>query len=576
MKKHISFRMSGTLAACAVATSLAHAQVSIYSFPGTANGQQSGRAVALAGDIDDDGVEDIAIGNPLAYWAGIQCGTVEIRSGRTGETIRTHISGQDGDEFGHALCTVGDYDFDGWDDLLVGAPGYDGSRGLAKIFSGKTGVVLFSLVGMAPGDNFGAAVALVGNADGIPGKDFAISAPFEDFNGWTDNGRVRVYSGSSGNLAYAFSGYWTYCSGAGLGMALAGGFDWNNDGLDDLLVGSPLYTIQSVGIWLGGAQVWCSGASPFIAEGWQGTEYDRLGWSVAALDDMNGDGKDEIAIASPYDDAGGVAAGKVEVYGAHSPNVPLWTRKGAAGAHFGFSIASALDVDSDGKRDLVVGAPDYYLLTSGRVGMVGVYSGIDGALVHTTFGKQDEGVFGYSVAGVGDLNEDGAGDYAAGEPYYDGLGAKRGLTRVFLGQAPLPASYCTGKTNSLGCVPRIGYSGAPSMSIADNFHVLASDVRNKTAGMLMWSFTQDAKPFFGGTLCIGAPIIRTHVQNSGGSSSGTDCTGSYDFHFNQGYMHARGLFEGMTLFCQYWMRDPGFAPPDTVALTEGLSFLIVP
>ena len=184
--------------------------------------------------------------------------------------------------------------------------------------------------------------------------------------------------------------------------------------------------------------------------------------------------------------------------------------------------------------------------------------------------------FGSSVSGVGDLNDDGYGDLASGEPLHDQVGQNSGLVRVFLGHAPLPTTYCTAKDNSLGCEPAIGSSGAPSLSIADNFHVLASDVRNKNPGMLIWSDESDWKPFFGGSLCLGTPIVRTNVQNSGGSPSGTDCSGSYDFHFSHDYMDHAGLVPGMTVYCQYWMRDSGFPPPNTVALTRGLSFVVVP
>ena len=135
-------------------------------------------------------------------------------------------------------------------------------------------------------------------------------------------------------------------------------------------------------------------------------------------------------------------------------------------------------------------------------------------------------------------------------------------------------TYCTAKTNSLGCVPTIGSIGVPSTSGPDGFYVTARNVRNRKLGMLLWSLQQASTPYFGGTLCVQSPIHRTPGQNSGGSSSGDDCTGAYAYHFTQAYMAQQGLAANSTVFAQYWSRDPGFAPPNNVGLTDGLHFTI--
>jgi hypothetical protein len=132
------------------------------------------------------------------------------------------------------------------------------------------------------------------------------------------------------------------------------------------------------------------------------------------------------------------------------------------------------------------------------------------------------------------------------------------------------------KTNSLGCVPAIGFVGLPSQSGADNFYVTASNVRNQKFGMMLWSLTQDSHPFFGGTLCLHNPIKRTPGQNSGGSVSGNDCTGTYAYHFTQSYMLQQLLGANTTVYAQFWSRDPGFAPPNNIGLTNGLEFTICP
>jgi len=136
------------------------------------------------------------------------------------------------------------------------------------------------------------------------------------------------------------------------------------------------------------------------------------------------------------------------------------------------------------------------------------------------------------------------------------------------------STYCVAKTNSLGCVPSIGSSGMPSLSGADDFHVTASNVRNNKFGMMLWSRTSANIPFFGGTRCVGSPFKRTPGTGSGGS--GNDCTGTYDYHFTQAYMLQQSLGAATTVHAQFWSRDPGFAPPNNIGLTDALRFTICP
>jgi hypothetical protein len=136
--------------------------------------------------------------------------------------------------------------------------------------------------------------------------------------------------------------------------------------------------------------------------------------------------------------------------------------------------------------------------------------------------------------------------------------------------------YCVAKVNSLGCLPSIGSAGVPSQSGPDNFYVTASNVRNNKLGMLLWSLASDNRPFFGGTLCVHNPIKRTPGQNSGGSPTGSDCTGAYSYHFTQNYMLQQLLGANTTVYAQFWSRDPGFAPPNNIGLTNGLQFTICP
>lgn len=135
-------------------------------------------------------------------------------------------------------------------------------------------------------------------------------------------------------------------------------------------------------------------------------------------------------------------------------------------------------------------------------------------------------------------------------------------------------SYCTAKTNSLGCVPQTSSSGTPTLGGADDFHVRVSNVLNKKTGILFWGLAPKSAPFYGGTMCVQAPVRRSPPQDSGGSFGGNDCTGNYDFFFTHAYLGAHGLSAGTAVHCQFWSRDPSQLDGTTVGLSDGVAFLL--
>jgi len=161
------------------------------------------------------------------------------------------------------------------------------------------------------------------------------------------------------------------------------------------------------------------------------------------------------------------------------------------------------------------------------------------------------------------------------------LGA--GIHGVFMlraeGSGDAPVVYCTAKTNSMGCQPSIGFIGTASASSSSGFLIHGSNLLNQKSGFLLYTTAGRAStPFFGGTLCLAAPIHRTPAQNSGGSTGGTSCTGLYTYDFN--VRIASGidpqLTAGATVDAQYYSRDPGFPLPNNVGLTDALEFTILP
>jgi hypothetical protein len=134
------------------------------------------------------------------------------------------------------------------------------------------------------------------------------------------------------------------------------------------------------------------------------------------------------------------------------------------------------------------------------------------------------------------------------------------------------ATYCTAKTNSLGCLPTIGTNGVQPDKSAGAFTVLCTNVLNQKNGLMFWGRGQIAVPFQGGTLCVMAPTVRTLNVGSGGAGTGNSCTGSYSFNFSTAYMNANAINIGDTIYCQWWMRDP--ASPSTTGLSNAVRFTV--
>jgi hypothetical protein len=144
-------------------------------------------------------------------------------------------------------------------------------------------------------------------------------------------------------------------------------------------------------------------------------------------------------------------------------------------------------------------------------------------------------------------------------------------------QCPTPPStYCTAKVNSQFCVPAMSFSGVPNVSSPTPFNLHADQVLNNKSGLLFYGSLPASLPFQGGTLCVQPPIKRTSVQNSGGTASGVDCSGTYDYDFKALILAGSdpNLIPGAAVYTQYWYRDPGYSPPDNTGLTDGVQFVI--
>ena len=152
-------------------------------------------------------------------------------------------------------------------------------------------------------------------------------------------------------------------SGDGFGSAVAAAGDVNADGYEDFLIGSPTWDGGQadegrVLLFLGGP-LGPGSAPSWTAEGEQPNA--RAGSAIAGAGDVNGDGFDDILVASPLFDSGETDEGSVRRFfgsAAGPAPAPGWTGEGnQPGAHFGASVAGVEDVNGDGFADFVIGGP---------------------------------------------------------------------------------------------------------------------------------------------------------------------------------------------------------------------------
>lgn len=134
-----------------------------------------------------------------------------------------------------------------------------------------------------------------------------------------------------------------------------------------------------------------------------------------------------------------------------------------------------------------------------------------------------------------------------------------------------PSNYCVNTVNPIGCSPTISATGSPSLS-GPAVQVVGNEILSQQFGLMIWSRTQAATPFFGGTLCVGGSIVRTPIQFSNGFGP-QDCSGRFEFTMDAAFLAASGIAPGEEIFAQYWFRDPTALG---VGLTDGIRLAIRP
>ncbi len=183
-----------------------------------------------------------------------------------------------------------------------------------------------------------------------------------------------------------------------------------------------------------------SGASGALIRRLQppGNEFLALGFSLARLDDLDGDGRSEIAVGAPTRRPN--RFGQVFVFRSSDGSV-LWQRaepQSQALASFGQTLSAVDDVDGDGRRDLLVGAPfhDYDPAPAGYLlaGRAYLLSGATGAMLrtHDNPSPAADELFGSALSGLADETGDGIDEYAIADPVAASVVVYRGSDGALL------------------------------------------------------------------------------------------------------------------------------------------------
>jgi hypothetical protein len=356
--------------------------------PGDLLGYGVGHALALGSD-GRDGVLAVAPGrNGYAGrgYASLDPAGVEDLDA-LGETGFAVDGARPADDPVLVLSAAGDVDGDGRGDWIAGDRSWNGETGSAYIGYGTAGAAPLSLGalelgagggevlrGAELGARFGASVAGAGDVNGDGLADVVIGEPYRD--GLSGGATVLFGPGDEG---FAILGH---LQQALVGTAVAGAGDVNGDGLDDVLVSTPLGRIDGEPFLQGMTYVvWgTTDRTPVDLldferpEGsergfliWGPNTNDSAGQSVAGAGDVNGDGLADIVIGALTDE--NLVGGAFIVYGKRDAGaLQLAEVAGDASLgvrlrgieqldYVGFSVAGAGDVNADGLSDVIVGGP---------------------------------------------------------------------------------------------------------------------------------------------------------------------------------------------------------------------------
>jgi hypothetical protein len=326
---------------------------------------------------------------------------------------------------------TGDYNGDGYADILVGAEGTTGP-GQVKIFLGGAGATFTPsltpdriLQGENSGDIFGSAITS-GDLNG-DGYDDIIVGAYHNGAGGTHAGRVYIYYGGPGLHNTPDVILTGFAAGEQFGVSVSSGKDINRDGYDDLLVGANLNSVKGdrqgrAYLFFGGPTISLYPDRVFNGD----NPRDHFGISVNLAGDINGDGFADFLIGAGGDGSAS-HTGKAYLYdGEIGPESQfrMTFSNNSTGDAFGRMVTGVKDVDGDGYDDFLIGAPNHLSQNglSPHAGEAYLYQGglnLSFSSVPvpalTLRGNGTNTSLGFSATSIGDIYpKDGYADYVVG------------------------------------------------------------------------------------------------------------------------------------------------------------------
>ena len=389
--------------------------------PFLSNSDRFGSSIANIGDLNGDGITDIAVGATGDDTGGSGSGAIHIMllnsDGTVSSTIEINDDTPNGpdlsntDFFGISIANIGDLNNDGVSDIAVGTNSYFisisdiGTIHIMLMNSDGTVSDTIEINGTATNgpdlsntDFFGISIANIGdlNNDGV--SDIAVGAVNDDAGG-TNRGTIHImFMNSNGTVSDTIEINDTTANGPdlsnadGFGSSIANIGDLNNDGVSDIAVGA------------------------YLDDG-NGTIAANFGAIHIML--MNSDGS---------------VSDTIEING-NTTNGPVLSNS----ANFGISITNIGDLNNDGVSDIAVGTDVEYSGGSDRGTIHIMLMNSDGSVYdtieinNTTTNGPDlsnSDNFGISITNIGDLNNDGVSDIAVGATYDDAGGTNRGTIHI--------------------------------------------------------------------------------------------------------------------------------------------------
>ena len=375
---------------------------------------------------------------------------------------------------GTSVAGAGDVNNDGYDDIIVGASGYkDGetSEGAAFIFYGSadgiTGTGPANADAVIQADKsfsfLGTSVSGAGNVNGDLYDDVIVGAPQYD-TAFDNSGAAFVFYGGpgfTGTLSAAGADVVLEPNQASslMGTSVSDAGDVDDDGFDDVIVGASNYdqgqSNEGVAMVFLGSAGGLVGSNPSNAHAvLQSNQAGaQLGASVSGAGDidLNDGDYDDIIIGVPSYTSGQTSEGAAYVFLGGSNGIQgraastPWqiVQSNQAGSGFGGSVANTGDVNNDGFADVVIGASTYdmdpddegvaFIFMGSSTGLRGLNPA--GASYSLQINEPDV-QFGISVDGAGDVNNDQLDDVIVGANLYVDLVSQEGGAFIYHGSPP--------------------------------------------------------------------------------------------------------------------------------------------